>query len=233
MDVDTNISLKKKPSPELLQGIEDLLTAKGFKATTMDLVAASLGISKRTLYETFDNKEDMIMAVLDYMNKKHLDKIKDIFNHCPNTMEACFRICEYQIKFINSINIHFFRDMHTRFKLYRNEYDELEKLRNREMLKVFMLGIKQGVFRRDVNYPIQIRMLKVQMESLKRMEEIFPDEFTCEDILRSISLGFLRSIASPEGMHILDVLLDQKNQQIINPDAAEGVSGDCNNKSFI
>lgn len=231
MDVDTNIPLKKKPSPELLQRIQELLTTKGFKATTMDLVAASLGISKRTLYETFDNKEDMIKAALDYMNEKHLKTIKDIFNHCPNTMEAFFRICEYQIQFINSINIHFFRDMHSNIKFHRNEYDELEKMRNKELLKAFMLGIKQGVFRKDVNYPIQIRMLRVQMESLKRMEDYFPDEFTCEDILRSISLGFLRSIASPEGMNILDVLLAQNNQQIEKTIATERLSEECDHQS--
>ena len=49
-----------------------------------------------------------------------------------------------------------------------------------------------------------MRMMKVQMESVKRMEELFPPDITLLQIYDSISLGFLRSIASPAGMKLLD-----------------------------
>lgn len=45
---------------ELLESITDILLRNGLKATTMDSIAASLQMSKRTLYEIFDNKSQMV-----------------------------------------------------------------------------------------------------------------------------------------------------------------------------
>ena len=65
-------------------------------------------------------------------------------------------------------------------------------------------GVRQGVFRPDVNYPVTIEMVRVQMESLKRMEEFFPAGISIGEALGTIGIGFLRSIASSEGMECLD-----------------------------
>ncbi len=72
------------------------------------------------------------------------------------------------------------------------------------MMYAINLGVEQGVFRQDVNYPITLRMMSIQMESLKRMEEFFPPDVKLQDALDTIIVGFLRSIASPKGMEILD-----------------------------
>lgn len=206
-------SLKKEPSPELVKAISEILVKKGFKATTMDLVANSLGMSKRTLYEMFDNKDEMLMSALNYLHDRHNEEMKEIFLASGNVMEALFNICEHHRKAINELSIEFFRDMDSRFKAHREKYVERDRMSNRGILKVFRLGIRQGVFRSDVNYSIQLRIFKVQMESLKRMEEVFSNEFTCDEVLRTISIGFLRSIASPKGMIVLDNLWNDRKQK--------------------
>ncbi len=73
------------------------------------------------------------------------------------------------------------------------------------------MGIKEGVFRKDANYNVILSLLRVQMESLKRMEEFFPPDITIVEAYNWISLGFLRSIATPKGMMTLDRLTDKFN----------------------
>lgn len=66
------------------------------------------------------------------------------------------------------------------------------------------LGVRQGVFRDDVNYEIIIRLFRIQMESLKRMEGFFPKDISLVEAYNAISLGMLRSIATPKGMEVID-----------------------------
>ncbi|MDE5807821.1 MAG: hypothetical protein K2H76_06855, partial [Muribaculaceae bacterium] len=75
-------------------------------------------------------------------------------------------------------------------------------------------GIEQGVFRKDVNYPITLHLMRIQMESLKRMEEAFPPGITISDAFDYISTGFLRSIATPKGMEIIDSAYRRKSENI-------------------
>lgn len=45
-------------------------TKKGIKAVKMDDIAAALSISKRTLYELYENKEDLLLEGIKRYNKK-------------------------------------------------------------------------------------------------------------------------------------------------------------------
>lgn len=72
------------------------------------------------------------------------------------------------------------------------------------MLTAFKTGVKQGVFRDDINYEVTAQLLRVQMESLKRMEEFFPKNITLVEAYNAIIVGMLRSIATPKGMEIVD-----------------------------
>lgn len=79
------------------------------------------------------------------------------------------------------------------------------------MENAIRLGIRQGVFRSDSNYPVIIPLFRVQMESLKRMEEFFPPGITLVEAYNAIALGLLRSIATPDGMRVLDELTEKFN----------------------
>ena len=52
-------------------------------------------------------------------------------------------------------------------------------------------------------------MMSIQMESLKRMEELFPPDITLLEVYDSICISFLRGISSPKGLEILDGLLEK------------------------
>ncbi|MDE6335182.1 MAG: TetR/AcrR family transcriptional regulator, partial [Muribaculaceae bacterium] len=49
----------------LIDAIGELLLKRGLKATTMDSIASALQISKRTLYEIFNSKNEMVLCALE------------------------------------------------------------------------------------------------------------------------------------------------------------------------
>lgn len=199
----TRNDLSTEAYSTLLEAIMPIILRNGLKATTMDLVASSLSMSKRTLYEIFDSKQNMIEQVLGHVFKRSEEQYSRIFREEPDVMTAMLRVFAHQRDIMSEVSPAFFRDMDT-FKETRSNYEDKDNCCNRQLMAVFRLGVEQGVFRPDVNYPVMMRMMKVLMESVKRMEELFPPDITLLQIYDSISLGFLRSIASPTGMKLLD-----------------------------
>lgn len=190
----------------LLKSIAPIIMERGLKAMTMDFVAARLGMSKRTLYEIFGSKNHMAEEVMEYMHRANIEIMKHLFDSSPTVLEAWIRIIEAHRDMIERINVSLFRDMDTYYKDMKGNYCRRVDDRNRELVKVCLRGVEQGVFRPDVNYSIQTRIFEIQMESLKRMEELFPPDITVAEVYDAICVGFLRSIVTPEGMRLLDSL---------------------------
>lgn len=191
---------------KLLENIKQLMIEKGIKSLTMDSVAHSLGMSKRTLYKIFESKQQMIQEILCYQHRVHIKRCDEIFNASGNTMEALLKIFMLHRNFMAHITPAFFRDIDNALSEVKDAYRNAEDDRHKIFLGIFERGVKEGVFRPDVNYTITSKTYKVQLESLKRMEEVFPPGLTLLEVYDNIIIGMLRSIASPRGMEILDSL---------------------------
>lgn len=195
---------KDKNKERLLEKIVPVILGKGLKGATMDGVAAVLGISKRTLYETFGSKSEMINEALDFMQCASHRLMADAFANSENAMEALIIIFKHNRDVIGNINVEFYRDMDRLYKDKRAGYDRDYECRRHNMLKIFELGVKQGIFREDVDYDVYSRTLRLQLEAIKRIEELFPKDVPLLRVFDTIILGFLRSIASPKGMEVLE-----------------------------
>lgn len=194
----------RKATPELLSAILEIVYQRGPKAATMDIVADSLGISKRTLYEFFSSKREMLFQTLEYDRMRQGRKHAAIIADEPNVMAAMIAIFLDLRDMMANIGVAFFRDMDECFPELRDSLRNIEEKHHKIVLDFFRQGIDEGVFRPDVNIRAAWLLIHIQFESLKRMEEHFPPGITLLEAFDSIALSFLRSIASSEGMKVLD-----------------------------
>lgn len=188
----------------MLECIMTALKQHGLKATTMDFISSSLQMSKRTLYEIFGSKEAMFREAHSFFHNQMAQNMKEIFATSNNVMEAIIKCFLYNRDFMSNVSADFIRDMEQfanhdhliseaqRRHHYQNLYDVLEK------------GVLEGYFRDDVNLKVQCRMFTIQMESLKRTEELFPEDITLLEVYDSIIIGFLRGISSHKGLEQLE-----------------------------
>lgn len=189
--------------PDLLRRILKLLLAKGLKGLTMDLLASELSMSKRTLYEIFGSKQHLIEKTLDYMHSKMHALFVDIFENAPDIITALSEMFHVQGEMLSLVTIDFFHDMDTLYPEVKQVYEAKRVDHARHWQQVYRRGVEEGVLRTDVNYPVLLEMMHVQMEALKRMEDHFAGQFTLEEIFSTINSGFLRSIASEKGLRII------------------------------
>ena len=189
---------------KILEYVMATLMNKGMKATTMDYIASSLQISKRTLYEIYVSKEELFKQALSYFHNKMADELKKIFLQSSNVMEAIIKCFLYNRDLMSNVNADFIKDMEE-FSNKENLISESRSSHHHLMLyDVLLRGVKEGYFREDANLKVQCRMLTIQMASLKHTEELFPKDITLLDVYDSIIYSFLRGLSTRKGLDELE-----------------------------
>ena len=130
----------------------------GIRAVKMDDLASSLKMSKRTLYETYQNKEALLIDVLRLAMEEHratLDKFKAQNDDVMDLIIEHFRI---RTENYSNTNPLFFRDL----KFYPNltdEFRDVEKFNLERTMEVFARGIEEGIANAILIKPNQIGTL--------------------------------------------------------------------------
>lgn len=189
---------------QLLHSILRLMLRKGLKGLTMDLLASELSISKRTLYEIFGSKHQLISQTLEYLFGTLRDMSQDILQNSPDALSSLSEMFNLYGEMLCTLTIDFFKDMDTLYPEIHKIYKEKHSIALQEWADLYKRGIDEGVLRSDVNYIVLSEMMRVQMEALKRIEDKFLGKFTLEEIFTTVTTGFLHSIASEKGLKIID-----------------------------
>ncbi len=199
---------------ELIISILKIMMENGINATAMDKIASSLKISKRTLYEIFTSKEQLAGEVIKAYNQD-LEKMHlEIARESENEIEAIFKIFLCSRDVMAKMNVEFYRDMDKFYAHAKQNSREEQFVYLHNMLTLIKEGIKKGLLRDDINYTLLFRMMVLQMESLKKMEETFPNDISLLDVYDTVCVSFLRGITSPSGMIIFDNLLSDHPEMI-------------------
>lgn len=192
---------------DLLDFIISELMKKGIKALTMDSIASSRQISKRTLYEIFSNKDEMISEALKRQHNKITMAHREIYENSSNVMEGIVGCIKYNRDLMSMANVEYMRDIDNFIRQNHSNTPKQYQHFTETLLPIINKGKEEGFFLDDINYFVQCRILAIQMESLKRMEELFPPDITLPEVYDAISIGFLRSISSPKGIEALDKII--------------------------
>lgn len=211
----TGDNMKEHPSRlELRERIVDTalqsFVTHGIKSITMDDIAAALGISKRTLYEVFADKETLLMECLRRAQDEGNTYVKEVYEKASNVLEVLLKLYQRSIEKFHNTNKKFFEDI----KKYPKVYDMLIKRRNRdseETIAFFKLGIKQGYFRDDVNFSIVNLLVREQLDLL--MNTDLCKEYSFLEVYESIMFTYLRGISTEKGARKLEELIQEYRQK--------------------
>ncbi len=179
----------------------------GIRNVTMDGIAEGLGMSKRTVYETFKDKTELVHSCLEQLKDRHRKRNQEIISSSQNVVETIFSFMQEGIKVMNAINPVFFRDMK---KFYPKKWNCMEEENEQEAFnlstELLQKGIKEGVFREDINIPIVAKLFHEQMNLLAD-EQVFPrDEYNYADVFQSLTINFMRGISTKKGIDLIDTI---------------------------
>lgn len=100
--------ISKETYNRILETVSLSLRERGFKATTMDLIASQLSMSKRTLYEIFENKDQMFVETIKYSRRILKAVITRIFTQSSTVIEALVKVLRFHLAEMKRVNPVFF-----------------------------------------------------------------------------------------------------------------------------
>lgn len=189
----------------------ELFLLHGIKAVTMDFLATEMGISKRTLYERFKDKETLLRKTLEYQDEKSRQEREKLAKECTNPLEL--NLMEYKVisDSLRRINRNYIRDLQ---KYHPQIADYFTKKRETDMEKVVSVmekSIQEGYIRAELNPRILALLLRVQLETLIYSEEIEKNHFSYPEVFETIVLNYARGIATPKGLKLIEDFMEKMN----------------------
>jgi AcrR family transcriptional regulator len=177
----------------------------GIRAVTMDMLASQLSISKRTIYEVFSDKEELLKGVLKWMVEKQREVMTSVFNESENTIEAIFKMLDLMMDHFQKMSPAFQMDMkrlHMDLKKNPGELVDLPYFSNNS--DILIRGIREGVFRDDIDVEITNKCL-LEVARVTNDRNVFPpDYFENKDVIRSFYINYLRGISTQKGLDLIN-----------------------------
>jgi TetR/AcrR family transcriptional regulator, cholesterol catabolism regulator len=128
----------------------ELYMKYGIRAVTMDDVAAEFGISKKTLYQSFKDKEDLVRQVIDYYLENPLFNLNQ--EGLGNAIDRVFALRNHVSRILNHYNNHLEHDLKKTYPvLYKKVYDYKRQRIYDDTARNITDGIESGLFREDLN----------------------------------------------------------------------------------
>lgn len=201
-------------------------TVHGIKYITMDDIAASLGISKRTLYEVFQDKEGLLVACLLKRQADMTAFLAEVHRRSSNVLEVILMCYQRSIEAYHKTNKQFFEDI----KKYPKAHEILKNYRAQDSdntMEFFRTGVNQGIFRDDVNFSIVNLLVHEQLDML--MNTDICNNYSFLEVYESIMFTYIRGISTERGAKVLEDFITEYRKDRIHREEKHRVSSRANN----
>lgn len=177
----------------------------GIRGVTMDAIAREAGVSKRTIYENYKDKTELLeISLLQFESEKY-QEMTILKNESANIIETIYKLANYHIKSIQSINPLFFLDLQRFYpKIWENAIDKNDSGRLSEIQTLFRKGISDEIIRSDIHLEVASRVMLEHFKLALTLELQRNLGYNRKIIFENIIVNYFRGIATPKGIQILE-----------------------------
>lgn len=182
----------------------------GIKEVKMDDIASLLSVSKRTIYELFGDKEQLLFESLMLQQEMMREEAKEIIRSAKHVLEIILKLYSLYFNKLKMVNSNFFKEIE-KYPAICRQSKEREKKNNKKFLAWLEMAREQGLFREDANFEILLYILRRDIEaiiSVKKQDEANElGKYSLDELGRSLVLFYLRGISTPKGQEIIEEYL--------------------------
>ena len=184
-----------------------LFFEKGIKDVKMDFIASTLSISKRTIYELFTDKEQLLLEALKLHNERMRREAKEEIRKADNVLDIILRLYTHYFEKLKSVNSNFIKELE-RYPNISKRYRERNHKNDKKFIAWMEMGRKQGLLREDANFEILLYILRRDLEIIFTVS-LSSDtnelsKYTPDELGRTLILFYLRGISTPRGQEIIE-----------------------------
>ncbi len=189
----------------------DLFSRYGVKGVSMDQIARSSNISKRTLYEYFEDKGHLLSDALEYNYVEHINLIKRLEIDSDSVIDLFFYFYDKIMEMPRWYSPKFYDDL-KKYPGVKEIQDRYRIVFHEIFLNWLKKGVEEGVFVGDLNFEILV-LLTRSYSKMIRPSQAF-SQFSSREVYNTIILIFLRGICTAKGNERLERHIRKKQYDL-------------------
>ena len=198
---------------EIIERASAVYMKFGIKSVTMDDLSRELGVSKKTIYKYFSDKNNLVKSIIEMKVEMDTAICINCSQQSENAIEELISVSKFVLEHFGNINPTVFYDLQ---KHYKDAWKILEDHKWHFVLNMIKTnierGIKEGVYRDDLHVGVIARLYVASIENIMN-SEIFPwPEFKFQEVFSEMIRLHLNGIANEAGIKYLKQTMN--NEQI-------------------
>lgn len=199
---------------KVIEQAAEMFAEHGIKSIRMDDIAHALAMSKRTLYEMFEDKEELLYLAISYMSRRRMVAVEERLRQNSGSLAFLFETFDMMTE-----NREVQRRMSTNLqKFYPRVFErvkrEAEQESGRALYSLINHYVECGLILPTVDVRLSVTILYYTVTTLitSADNKSFSNDVTLEDALQYTIINFFRGIATIKGVKQIDDYLSSKQR---------------------
>lgn len=179
---------------------------RGVRAVKMDEISQGLHVSKRTVYEIFGDKEELLLAGLKIKSLEMREKLETYScNVAHNVVDIIGYFYKLQMEVNSMVGVAFYEEIHRMPRVieFFNQEHEREFA---DRVKFLKAGVEEGLFRQDIDYSLTMEHLSASMSEIMR-NQIYK-KYSMQQIFDNFFLVIIRGFCTERGAALLNKVIE-------------------------
>ena len=185
---------------KILEGALELLTKYGVRSVSMDDVARHVSMSKKTLYQYFKDKDELVYLATKAHLDHEMEEYSEVEKNALNSIDELVQINKCMRKDFRDINPSLLFDLQKFHPKAWNEFLSFKDCKIKsQIINTLKRGINEGFFRKEID-PEVVATMRVEMVQLAFNTQIFSfNKHTLTEIQIMFFDLFVHGILTEEG----------------------------------
>jgi len=190
---------------KILAQVEGMFLKHGIRSVTMDEIARELGMSKKTLYQYFENKAALLEQVVNSHLANEHKQLEHIRQNSVDAIDEMLAINQHVMSMLRELNPQVFTDLQKYYPVLwedfnrRNE-DEIYNTVYNNLLR----GMEEGVYQQDLNPEIIARLYVFRSDFMMEQKVVPCTGANIEEVIRHVLVYHMRGVMNDRGKEVFE-----------------------------
>ena len=189
----------------------DLFATYGIKNVSMEDIARSMEISKRTIYELFKDKEELLIESVEFNYRKARIYLGQLENESLTSISVFLLFFDEVMKQPRWFSTKFYDDLN-RYPKVMQKLETEKQLFYKRCFNLLTKGIKEGVFHSDID--VEMLALLAKEQGIRFLPTGSFGNYAATEVYHVMVYTFIKGISTDKGLHLVERhLLKQRHDR--------------------
>lgn len=197
------------------QKAEELFRRYGIRSVTMDEIATQLGISKKTIYQFYSDKDALVQDTFKCITDQNKERCRVARDLSENAIHERYLASNAAQEIFRNLNPAVLFDLN---RFHPAVFAEFEKFKKQVLFRLIkeniVRGIKEGLFRKDVNVDIVTWMQLELVSAVFKHEEVISGKTSPAHFDKEVKDFFLHGLCTEKGLNFISKYKQQRQKKI-------------------